>query len=381
MIFCAIKPDGGLRFKFFLFLMEVVDTENQLEPQVVTKYQIAAEICSKALKIVLDQIAPGKVVNDLLKLGNESINDISKSVYGKTKLKGIAFPTCLSVNQFVCHFSPLESDPESQMVLKEGDVVRVELGAHVDGYIAQQAHTVVLGGAEITGKQADVLKAVHTLGEIAVRAIKPGNTNTQVSKLLESCCEDFGVKPVQGSTMHEMKRNVMEGKKRIVLNRQEGEAVDEVTFEEGEVYTVDLLVTTGDGKLKLSDIRTTVFKRNPDTVYQLKLSTSRKVFSEISQKCGTMAFSLRQLEDEKKARMGITESVTHQLVSSYPVMQEKEGEAVAHLVYTVLLMPNGPLRLTNSTLDERVKSEKEVTNEELVALLKSAIRKKKKNKK
>jgi curved DNA binding protein len=358
------------------------DQENELEPQVVTKYQIAADISSKALKIVLDQCVAGKTVQELCTLGNTSILEISKTVYGKTKAKGISFPTCVSVNELACHVSPLLSDPESNITLKDGDIVRVELGAHVDGYVSQQAQTVVIGKEEITGKAADAIKAVYTLGEIAVRSVKPGNTNTQVSKLLEKACEEFGVKPVQGSMSFQVQRNVLEGEKQIILNPAENQSATEVTFEQGEVYTMDLMVSTGEGKLKPSDLRTTVYKRNPNTVYQLKLASSRKVFSEIQQNCGAMAFSLRQLEDEKKARMGITEAVTHQLVTAFPILQEKEGEVVAHLVYTVLLMPNGPLRLTNAVLDERVKSDKEVKDEELVALLKTGIRsKKKKNKK
>jgi len=60
----------------------------------------------------------------------------------KNLKKGIAFPTCISVNNCVCHFSPLKS--ERELVLVAGDVVKVDLGAHVDGYIAVAAHTLVV---------------------------------------------------------------------------------------------------------------------------------------------------------------------------------------------------------------------------------------------
>ena len=45
--------------------------------------------------------------------------------------KGVSFPTCVSVNNIISHFSPLPSDPETSSVqLKNGDVVKIQLGAH-----------------------------------------------------------------------------------------------------------------------------------------------------------------------------------------------------------------------------------------------------------
>ena len=52
----------------------------------------------------------------------------------------------------------------------------------------------------------------------------------------------------------------------------------------------------------------------------------------------------RAFEDEKKAKMGVTECARHELLNAYPVLYDKDGEFVAQIKYTVLLMPNGPLR-------------------------------------
>lgn len=61
--------------------------------------------------------------------------------------KGIAFPTCVSVNNICAHYSPLVSDAneteKETATLKEGDVVKIDLGVHIDGYIALVGHTVV----------------------------------------------------------------------------------------------------------------------------------------------------------------------------------------------------------------------------------------------
>lgn len=58
-------------------------------------------------------------------------NELSLTYVKKRVEKGVAFPTCVSVNEVVGHYSPLEDE----VVLKEGDVVKVELGVHIDGYI------------------------------------------------------------------------------------------------------------------------------------------------------------------------------------------------------------------------------------------------------
>lgn len=70
------------------------------------------------------------------------------------------------------------------------------------------------------------------------------------------------------------------------------------------------------------ETRTTVFKKSNET-YMLKMKASRALFTEVSSKCGTMPFSLRNLEDEKKARMGVVECVSHKLLEPFHVLYEK----------------------------------------------------------
>ena len=51
---------------------------------------------------------------------------------------GVAFPTCISVNNVICHYTPLLSEPDT--CLQDGDLVKMDLGAHIDGFIAVVAH-------------------------------------------------------------------------------------------------------------------------------------------------------------------------------------------------------------------------------------------------
>lgn len=56
-------------------------------------------------------------------------------------------PTCISVDNCICHYSPLRSDPP--VVLRKGQMVKIDLGAHIDGYVATAAHTVVVGASNV----------------------------------------------------------------------------------------------------------------------------------------------------------------------------------------------------------------------------------------
>ena len=115
---------------------------------------------------------------------------------------GIAFPTCISVNNTVAHFSPLPSDPASSQLLAKGDVVKVHLGAHIDGYAAVSAETLVVGASEsdpVTGRRADVLQAAWTAAEAAMRLVKVGNKNWAVTDAVAKIASAFDCKPVEGA--------------------------------------------------------------------------------------------------------------------------------------------------------------------------------------
>ena len=68
-----------------------------------------------------------------------------------------------------------------QAPLAAGDVVKIDLGCHVDGYIAVAAHTLIVAPESvISGPLADVINAAYTAAEVAARLIRVGNTNKQV---------------------------------------------------------------------------------------------------------------------------------------------------------------------------------------------------------
>lgn len=116
---------------------------------------------------------------------------------------GIGFPTCISVNNCICHFSPLPSDPEASATLKDGDLVKVELGAQIDGFAAIVGDSFVVGASKdkpVTGRKADVLQAAHLASEAALRLVKPGGKNWDVTDTVHKVAQAFSCKPVESGS-------------------------------------------------------------------------------------------------------------------------------------------------------------------------------------
>lgn len=252
----------------------------------------------------------------------------------------------------------------------------------IDGFISQAATTVLVGTTEnpTTGRAADVICAAYYAAEIAHRLIRPGGTNTEVTAALAKVAEVFKCNPVEGVLTHQLKRYIIDGSK-VVLNKTDADQqVEEFKFEVNEVYAVDIVMSTGEGKTREGEGRTTIYKRAPEVAYNLKMKAARTLMAEVSKRFSTMPFTLRATSDEKNARLGITEMLSHNLVDPLPVVYEKDGELVAHIKFTTLLLPNSQDRL-NSFPPAFVSSEYTLdSNPELTAIMAMETKKAKKTK-
>lgn len=344
---------------------------------VVTKYKTAAEIINKALQVVISECKPKAKIVDICEKGDNFIREQTGGVYKNVKKKiekGIAFPTCISVNNVVCHFSPLASDGS---IFEENDIVKIDMGCHIDGFIAVVAHTHVLQEGPVTGRAADVIAAANTAAEVALRLVRPGKKNKDVTEAIQKVAAAYECKIVEGVLSHQLKQFVIDGNKVVLSVSNPETRVDDAEFEENEVYAIDIVTSTGEGKPKLLDEKqTTIYKRAVDKNYHLKMKASRFIFSEISQKFPIMPFTARVLE-EKRARLGLVECMNHDLLQPYPVLHEKPGDFVAHIKFTVLLMPNGSDRITSHPL-QQLQPTKTIDDPEIKAWLALGTKTKKK---
>lgn len=120
--------------------------------------------------------------------------------------------------------------------------------------MALAAHTLVVGATlenKIKGRQADALLAAHYASEIALRLVKPGSENNVVTDAVQKVAESFQCKPISGMLSHELKQYQMDGGKTIIQNPTDAQRKEheKCEFAQHEVYAVDVLITTGDGKV------------------------------------------------------------------------------------------------------------------------------------
>ncbi len=187
------------------------------------------------------------------------------------------------------------------------------------------ARSIVVAATEVTEQRAALLAAAHYAGEAALRAVKAGARNWEVTDAIKQVLAEYesaGVKGVETILSHQHEQNSIEAKKGIVAvptlqQRQDGD--NAFTLEEGEVYGLNIVVTNGDKTPKEDQSRTTIYQKTTAT-YLLKMKTSRATFTEISKKAGQFPFTLRMLEDESRARFGVQECVQHGLLKPYHVL-------------------------------------------------------------
>ncbi|KAK4684443.1 hypothetical protein P7C73_g5733, partial [Tremellales sp. Uapishka_1] len=286
------------------------EEEKGLGNDALTKYTSGGQVLAEVLKKLIPSITAGKKVLDLCIEGDKLVADTVAPLWNKSKA--------------------------GAKISKDNDVVKVMLGVQLDGYAVTHAETLVIS-AKAEGIAADVVKAAYEAAQLAIRTLKVGGKNWDVTDIVEKAAKSYGCTGVEGMLSCQHEKNVTDGKKRVLLNpspelRREHETC---TFDEGEVYGVDILVVTGtDGKAKPDASRTSIYKRSSDVNYQLKMKTSRAVYSEIQKKAGAFPFTLRALDDEKRARMGVQEAVQHGLLKPYEIVQTAPGTLVAEFFFT-----------------------------------------------
>jgi curved DNA binding protein len=361
-------------------------------PETLTKYKTAAQISEKVLAAVSKLCVPGAKIVEICQKGDKILEDEVAKVYrGKKVTKGFSHPTTVSPSSYITPYTPLSTDEaEASVELKEGEPVKIQLGAQIDGFGSIVCDTILAGKTDevVSGRPADLILATHYANELLLRlmvppglltqgtdeekakaAAKKAPTQAKITSLLEKVCESYECNLVDSTTSWLFDHNEIEGTKKIVLAPAEG-AKGEGVPETGEVWGVEMGVSLGSGKVKVLDQRPTLHRRTTQT-YGLKRPTSRKVLSEVQKKFGTFPFSLRQLEDERDAKSGIVECVRGNVIRQYELVGDKDDSPVARLLTTIAITKNGVTKLgAPPALDlDKFKSDKKITDEEILEIL------------
>nr|XP_023908646.1 curved DNA-binding protein-like [Quercus suber] len=362
-------------------------------PDTLTKYKTAAQISQNVLAAVSKICSEGSKIVEICQKGDKLLEDEVAKVYkGKKITKGISHPCTVSPSTYVTPYTPLTSDAEeAETVLKSGEAVKIQLGAHIDGFGAIVCDTVLVRAKQdeaISGRPADLLLATHYANELLLRMMVPPGlaaagteeqkkkaqaqkpySQSKITQLLEKVVKSYDCNLVENTTCWAFERNEIEGKKKIIMAPGEG-VKGEGLAEVGEVWGVEVGVSIGTGKVKSLPNRPTLHRRTT-TTYGLKRPSSRATLSEVQKKFGTFPFSLRQLEDERAGKVGIVECVRGGVVRQYEVIGSNDGEPVSRLFTTIAITKNGLQRLAAPpTMNlELLKSDKKITDEEILKIL------------
>lgn len=281
---------------------------------------------------------------------------------------GISHPTTVSPSSYITPYTPLSTDAEeAATVLKANEPVKIQLGAQIDGLGTIVCDTILIKAdkdddGEVSGREADLMLATYYANELLLRLMIPPGlmasgteeekkkaaaekrpTATKITQMLETVAKSYECSIVEGTTSWLFERNEIEGKKKIVLLPTDKESRTEGVPEVGDVWGVEMGVSLGSGKTKTIDQRPTLHRRTTIT-YQLKRPSSRQTLSEIVKKFGNFPFSLRQLDDERAAKVGVVECVRSNVLRQYDICTDKDNAPVARLLTTIGEFRHMPLK-------------------------------------
>jgi curved DNA binding protein len=267
--------------------------------------------------------------------------------------KGIAFPTTLSNGSCVAYQSAA-ADEGADAVLIEDELVRIDLGVQIDGYVSVVAHTIQVtadGAVKADSREGQILAAAHQVLATASRQLHPGTDFYQITEVIEKAAAHFGFNTVEGVLSHQMKRYIIDGVKCIPQKNVSEHKVHSYDVQPSTVFALDVVLTTGKGKLKERDAKAGIYKISLDSSYAPKLTAAQEVMKEVEEKFQIFPFAIRNLEN-KKARLGVSELVKHGAVARYAPIYEKDGELIAHFKMTILVTNKKIERVTGIELQK-----------------------------
>eukprot|EP00020_Sapocribrum_chincoteaguense_P000385 CAMPEP_0170753820 /NCGR_PEP_ID=MMETSP0437-20130122/12688_1 /TAXON_ID=0 /ORGANISM="Sexangularia sp." /LENGTH=388 /DNA_ID=CAMNT_0011092947 /DNA_START=117 /DNA_END=1280 /DNA_ORIENTATION=+ len=327
----------------------VRDANNLSDSVIIGRYATAATIANDTLAVLARAIVIGAKLVDLVQLGDNTITAALAALPDRPSKSGTCFPVCISLNGVVGHYAPVEGDEEIAL----GDVVKVELGVHVDGYIASAGTTVVVGtnvyaspDALLTHPLGDRLSRAMAAGTYAMQAIarslRPGTSNLLIRDMASSLLASFDVQAVDRCISFSAAQFVADGPKHLALKppvaADPETHIEEAFVAVNDVFVVDVRVSTGTGHLKLMEVRPTVYRRNLDETYMLRTKLARTALSEVDHRFPTFPFSVGQLTGGAHARFGLKQAEQANLVDPFIMARERSANDVVVLYKATMLV-------------------------------------------
>ncbi len=291
------------------------------------KYERAGKIAREVREEVQKTVKEGMFIIDICEMAEQLT--IQKG--GKT-----AFPCNVSVNEVAAHYT---SPPKDKQIIPEHSLVKVDIGVHVDGYIADTATTICFDS-----KYIDLVDtAVEALMK-AVEILQPGLSITRFGSAIQKVIKTRGFKPVSNLTGHLIRRYVIHAGKSLpnVFN------LSASRIKEGEVYGVEPFVTVFDAAGKVENMQEAHIFRYAKHK-SLKDPYAKKILNYIRKNFQTLPFTERWLSrffSSNSYKTAFSELLSSKAIVGYPVFVEASRKTVAQAEHTILIVKDGCLVLT-----------------------------------
>jgi methionyl aminopeptidase len=238
-----------------------------------------------------------------------------------------AFPVNTSLNEIAAHYT---AEPNDAIVVKEGDILKIDIGVHIDGYIADTAVTVCYNP-----KFEVLVNAAEEALDEAVKLARAHTKASDIGRIIESTITRFGFRPIQNLSGHSLQQYTIHAGKSIPNIWARGSSFALIP---NEAYAIEPFATTKDGQ---------------GVVYEGKIRnifgiTSRKPIRDkdaddllqfIWDRYKSLPFALRWLTDEydeKDLRRIMDILIRKKNVHAYPILIEGHGKMVVQAEHTLI---------------------------------------------
>jgi len=266
------------------------------------------------------------------------IIDICEKAEALTREKGgkPAFPCNVSVNEIAAHYT---SPPNDKQTIPERSIVKVDLGVHIDGYIADTAASVCFDPEYV-----DMVNTAEEALEKAVEILRPGLSITRFGSTIQKTIKTRGFKPVSNLTGHLIRRYIIHAGKSLpnVFN------ISTSRIKEGEVYGVEPFVTVANAAGRVENLREAyIFRYSKHK--SLKEPYAKQILKYIKNNFKTLPFAERWLTEfasSSRYKSAFSELLSSKALISYPVFVEASRNLVAQAEYTIMVVKDGCVVLT-----------------------------------
>ncbi|MFH0876378.1 MAG: type II methionyl aminopeptidase [archaeon] len=263
----------------------------------------------------------------LIKVG-ASLLDVTIAVENKILELGgeFAFPPQISLNDIAAHYC---ADPDDKIVFKEGDMAKLDVGVHVDGYIGDTAISVYLGNDE---QNKELVLASKKALDAAISIIKPGVTLGEIGKAIQDTIKGYGLMPVINLSGHGVGQYIFHGSPSIpnIDNK------DKTQLEKGMVIAIEPFATSGHGLIYESG-NANIFSQIDEK--PVRNIITRQIIQEIHSYRG-LPFTTRWLTKKFhpiKVNFALRELLNLEVLRAYPPLPEKTHAKVSQAEHTIIV--------------------------------------------